>query len=713
MKNLILFIILYHFLESAMADTGQADSLVKDRGGKYATEKHKLTIAINDTTVTEADPAATLTVSLSKKSVVPIKIHYHTIDGTAIHGRDYKKKSGRLIIPAGSLSACISILIIKDNRDEPTEYFKVKLKLERNEHGAIVGDATGRVTIRKEKKITTTSYVELNNLVVVYRNTNGGTIDDTSLLSPALQQARDFYWRHSHMAFNIKWTVYVIDDYLDRVHENGYVFPHEVDTDLRSRGFADGSFDAVVAVVRGSGAYSWGVNTILGTGGYSQVPWWDEYYLSSWFFVHEFNHIVDAMFANSGHLDYPINHPGAARAGGEFVPNSGPNWDLNAGIVQYWERSKWLDLQRIGNWGSIKSSVDNDLDTIPDNDPNVPLDEERFGSSRNEKDTDHDGLSDLQEAMAGIFEKTDPVDEDTDGDGLPDGEDSEPVYPLKTTVPEKQSLGFDQDITEWPLAGHYFFNQPGGSSSSLFLGYTKNLYTRNYFYLGFSIPVEMTSCRIVIDANNDGIFYGSDNIEVIVNGNTIESVKLFDAASVPPGDISDHIETPLSSLYFAGALKTGPGWSSYQLIIPQLPQYDLSLAAGETIGIYIEIPGYGIGTMFEPDDFISVTMGESASDPITQAKKAIITSKETNQVLTKLTATVYPNPSAQSFILQWKGSDQPVSITITDALGRVIEKRTGLHSTGSMQTGNNFRSGVYYAEVIQGTAREVVQFIKN
>jgi hypothetical protein len=92
----------------------------------------------------------------------------------------------------------------------------VKLELGRHEHDAKLGDATGRVTIEKVKKITTTSYVEMNNLVVVYRNTNGGTIVDTSLLSPALQQARDFYWRHSHMALNIKWTVYVIDDYLTR-----------------------------------------------------------------------------------------------------------------------------------------------------------------------------------------------------------------------------------------------------------------------------------------------------------------------------------------------------------------------------------------------------------------------------------------------------------------------------------------------------------------
>ena len=652
-------------------------------------------VNINNVTVTEEDGLATLTISLSGPANKSVKVRYKTEDGTARHHWDYKKKEGFVIIPAGSLSAPINIKIIKDNKDEPTEYFKVRLQLGRKEHDAKLGDATGRITIKEEKKINTTSYVELNNLVVVYTNTNGGTIDDTSLLSPALQQASEFYWRHSHMALNIKWTVYVIDDYLDRVHENGYVFPHEVDPDLRSRGFADSSFDAVVAVVRGGGAYAWGINNILGTGCYFQVPQWDEHYLFSWFFVHEFHHIVDAMFNASGHQDYPHNHPSAARAAGEYVPHSGSNWDLNAEILHYWERSKWQDLQKVGNWGTIRSAVDNDLDTIPDSDLNVPLDEERFGSNRYAKDSDYDGLSDLQEAMAGIFLRTDPSDEDTDNDGLPDGEDTEPIYPMKTIVPPRSgsAVSLAQDITEWPLAGHYFFNRPDGDSSSLYLTYSRNPYSRNYFYVGFRIPFGMTSCRIVIDANNDGLFYGSDNYEIIMNGNTVEAVNLIDAASSPPDDII----TPLSPLYFAGELKTGPGWSSYQIVVP------LGMQPGHEVGVYIEIPGYGNGTMLEPDDFLSVTMGESESDQITQANKAVITSKETNRVLTKLTTMVYPNPSAQSFILQWKGNDQPVSITITDAMGRVIEKRTGLHSNGSIQTGNNFRSGIYYAELTQGT----------
>ncbi len=55
--------------------------------------------------------------------------------------------------------------------------------------------------------------------------------------------------------------------------------------------------------------------------------------LFSWFLVHEFNHVVDDMFASSGDPDYPHNHPAAARLRGEFVPHSGPDFDLNTDIL--------------------------------------------------------------------------------------------------------------------------------------------------------------------------------------------------------------------------------------------------------------------------------------------------------------------------------------------------------------------------------------------
>jgi hypothetical protein len=113
-----------------------------------------------------------------------------------------------------------------------------------------------------------------------------------------------------------------------------------------------------------------------------------------------------------------------------------------------------------------------DSDTIPDLEPNVPLDEARFGSSPTTIDTDSDGLTDLQEAMAGIFLTSDPLSADSDNDGIDDSLDSEPIYPINTTVPFTQDFTLTEDITDWPVAGTYFFQRSVSGDASFHLAYS-------------------------------------------------------------------------------------------------------------------------------------------------------------------------------------------------------------------------------------------------
>ena len=115
------------------------------------------TISINDVSVTEAKGFAKLTVSLSQVTDKPVGILYYTKDGTATsrgNHKDYNTKIGLLFIPAGSLNATISIKIIKDNIDEPSEYFDVILF--RALHAGIA-DGTGRVTITDDGRWITHS----------------------------------------------------------------------------------------------------------------------------------------------------------------------------------------------------------------------------------------------------------------------------------------------------------------------------------------------------------------------------------------------------------------------------------------------------------------------------------------------------------------------------------------------------------------------------
>ena len=124
------------------------------------------------------------------------------------------------------------------------------------------------------------SYTELNNLVVVYRHSNKGDLPSTILndLQVSLDRASEFYWRNSHMSVMPRWELYDVTDPIDFVRDNGYIYPFDVNSDLHDRGFTDNTYDAVYVVAAGSGNFAWGVNRVLGRGGYCQTGWWGSDY---------------------------------------------------------------------------------------------------------------------------------------------------------------------------------------------------------------------------------------------------------------------------------------------------------------------------------------------------------------------------------------------------------------------------------------------------
>lgn len=80
----------------------------------------------------------------------------------------------------------------------------------------------------------------------------------------------------------------------------------------------------------------------------------------------------------------------------------------------------------------------------------------------------------------------------------------------------------------------------------------------------------------------------------------------------------------------------------------------------------------------------------------------------------ELKVTVMPNPSTTYFTLKFESRYQtPVELRVMDGSGRVIDARSKIASNSSIQIGHNYSSGTYYAEMIQGTKRKVVQLIKG
>jgi hypothetical protein len=79
-----------------------------------------------------------------------------------------------------------------------------------------------------------------------------------------------------------------------------------------------------------------------------------------------------------------------------------------------------------------------------------------------------------------------------------------------------------------------------------------------------------------------------------------------------------------------------------------------------------------------------------------------------------LTISAQPNPTTQYFTLVMNGgTDQPLTLRVTDVLGRMIETRRNIASGGSVRIGEQYRPGIYYAEVMQGSERKILKLIKQ
>ena len=105
------------------------------------------TISIGDRTVTEADKATTIkvTVTLSAKWSSAITVAWTAVSGTAMAGTDFKAASGTIKFAAGATTATISISILGDRTPESMETFTIVLSNPTG--GATLGQATATVTI--------------------------------------------------------------------------------------------------------------------------------------------------------------------------------------------------------------------------------------------------------------------------------------------------------------------------------------------------------------------------------------------------------------------------------------------------------------------------------------------------------------------------------------------------------------------------------------
>jgi hypothetical protein len=85
-----------------------------------------------------------------------------------------------------------------------------------------------------------------------------------------------------------------------------------------------------------------------------------------------------------------------------------------------------------------------------------------------------------------------------------------------------------------------------------------------------------------------------------------------------------------------------------------------------------------------------------------------------NNVQITLQAMAFPNPSRKHFTMLVQGKhDEPVSIRVSDIMGRIVEERKGISANGTLTLGAAYRPGIYMAEVWQGKEKVVLKLIKQ
>ncbi len=392
--------------------------------------------------------------------------------------------------------------------------------------------------------------VQVDVLVAVYTSTAGGntTAQDIAVLQREVAEAREFFWRNSRLVVDLAIEYLYINEFLPESrfavgpYGGFWLPPHDltpmdddlasVEQDLRARGVREDQYDGVVVFYAWDTAVlpaAYGGTTFgagfgfLGSTGYTDIPLCWVPATWSWYFVHEFNHQVDAMLEYSGYPPFQSADMPWTLAG-----DFGEDYDYNAFFMRLLDRDDWGCLASKG-WGSIIHAADSDGDGVPDA-GDFPLTEATTGSSPTEIDSDGDGLDDLGEAIAGIFNSSDPLDPDTDGDGIEDGRDPYPIYPVNSSAsPGVFDLGSDYDLgtAGWILDASTITSP--GTFQNISIAATWNASGLN---LIGRIPGAIDRLTVHLDMQDDGWFHGRDNVAIDVHIDT-PSISLATWASDP------------------------------------------------------------------------------------------------------------------------------------------------------------------------------------
>lgn len=345
----------------------------------------------------------------------------------------------------------------------------------------------------------------------------------------------------------------------------------------------------------------------------------------AWLFTHEFKHQVESQYRLSGLVredDRMWFCHFAPRYDDPETDWIEWKWDTAADHGEHWNGIAWQlrhltrDQYMRNYWGELRTAEDRDEDGIPDDAPELPLDEKRLGSSPEKTDTDGDGLPDMEELLASTWVRSplvpvrkrlfvpyirpDLLGPDSDADGIPDGQDPYPIYPYSTTIP-RETIKVDGGIADWKQSQTITFRHigllPTGHSVDLTV---RSCYNRNWLFYSLEIKTEHRGIDFLVDADADGALRGNDNIHIRIRPtgslNKVQ-VRLCEAGSWPHMD-----EDLLRNRDILYAVRSLTDQQEIEIGLPKRPDIGLELEPGEEIGleVLIDLPEGTRVSVFEP-----------------------------------------------------------------------------------------------------------------
>jgi hypothetical protein len=180
-------------------------------------------------------------------------------------------------------------------------------------------------------------------------------------------------------------------------------------------------------------------------------------------------------------------------------------------------------------------------------------------------------------------------------------------------------------------------------------------------------------------------------LPVSLGGNMDLTVNMLDVSTGGQGDqVSIHLQASTGELFFSSNWSTTTGKTALQV-----------LGGGN---VSVKTNGVAAGARTTDGTATTTTVSTTTSSQLVIDNKLAVEG---------LQVQVGPNPTINQFTVTVSSNESAaITMRVSDASGRMVDLKPGITPNSTVTIGANYKSGMYYLEVIQGNTRKMVKLMK-